>query len=118
MSAPVDEFPGTTCDLFGGYEIFFTRPPASDLPNGLAYKMFRIRWRGNIIVVKRGRNPRGDAIHITRPEVWLINALVERSEPYFPSTSLLSDNHRWLQVQIKKGDFDFPFQGNLEDYSD
>lgn len=83
----VDWFPGTTCRLRNGYDVLFVdrrlwhakRRGHSSVPlNRALQRMFSLDWRGNLIVVKRGRYDRGRAMNITPPELSLIHTVVER----------------------------------------
>ncbi|KAI0713862.1 hypothetical protein C8Q76DRAFT_620824 [Earliella scabrosa] len=65
----VNHFPGTTHRLANGYDIVTVRQ---------IREMFSVKWRGNIIVLKRARRDQDQVVNITRPEVSLINALVHR----------------------------------------
>ena len=44
----------------------------------LIQRMFGLEWMGNILVVKLSRRDRDAAMHITKPEISLLNVLVER----------------------------------------
>lgn len=79
-------FPGTDCYLENGYDIIAVRQsrrrpglqPTCSSPNTTLDHLFAVPWRGNLIVVKRGRRDRTRAVNITRRELTLINTLVER----------------------------------------
>ncbi|KAI0661152.1 hypothetical protein C8Q70DRAFT_912019, partial [Cubamyces menziesii] len=75
----IDYLPGTRCRLNNGYHIISV-PPTSrpHSPNQTLRNLFSVEWAGTIVVVKRGRRHRAHAVHITPPEVSLINAVVER----------------------------------------
>lgn len=80
-------FPGTTCSLANGYDIFSLRRavgrykasgrPGSIPANQTLRHLFSVEWPGNLLVMKRARH-QGRAVHITAPEVSLINAVVQR----------------------------------------
>ena len=83
----VNHFPGTTHRLANGYDIVTVRQSittsvrmrtASSAKNSAVREMFSVKWRGNIIVLKRARRDQDQVVNITRPEVSLINALVHR----------------------------------------
>ncbi|KAI0348938.1 hypothetical protein OH77DRAFT_1526041 [Trametes cingulata] len=79
----VDYFPGMTSQLSNAYDIISLprgrREVTEERANKSLLRMFTIIWGGNLIVIKRtSRGCRG-AMHITHPEVSLINALVEWS---------------------------------------
>ena len=88
-------FPGTECYLSNGYDIVSQserpRPSASEVKlednaserspfhyNRTIRSLFGIDWIGNIVVLKRGRRDRSSVVNITRREISLINALVNR----------------------------------------
>ncbi len=81
-------FPGTGCHLMNGFDIITIRRavgrysasgPRRSIPANQAIRhLFSLEWPGDIIVLKRARY-QGRAVHITAPEVSLINAVVERS---------------------------------------
>lgn len=78
----VNAFPGTTCRLGNGYDIIcnadYNDEDPTQYPNQSLRRMFSVNWPGNLIVVKRSRRGCRGAMHITGPEVSLINTLVER----------------------------------------
>ncbi|KAI9058549.1 hypothetical protein FKP32DRAFT_1581860, partial [Trametes sanguinea] len=82
MATSIDYFPGTDCRLKNGYEIFFMgrrdRRIQRGETNAVLWKLFALKWPGNLIVMKRGFRDRGRTLHITKSEVSLINSLVER----------------------------------------
>ncbi len=74
-------FPGTDCRLGNSFDIITLRPGAAhvtQMANSSIRRLFDTKWMGNLLVVKRGRYDYNRAINITRSEVSLINALVER----------------------------------------
>ena len=82
QTASIDEFPATTCYLANGYNIIFqrrrpTRGSRGAL-NNTVRTLFSLDWLGNIIVIKRARRDRNQAIHITPPEISVINAVVQQ----------------------------------------
>ncbi|KAI1782446.1 hypothetical protein LXA43DRAFT_905780, partial [Ganoderma leucocontextum] len=88
---PIYEFPGTGCFLDNGFDIFISAPPKSRNTaarppiNQTLQRLFSVSWRGSLIVMKRSSRDRR-SIHITRPEISLINVVVQRSV----SNSLIS----------------------------
>lgn len=87
----IDHFPGTRCRLANGYDIISAsgqkrgrkQPPL----NGTLHELFSVDWTGALVVVKRARRHVGRAVHITPPEVSLINVVVERYVAKFPISS-------------------------------
>lgn len=80
--SPVHHFPGTRCRLANGYDIISARGrkrAVKNAPlNGTLQQLFSVEWSGTLVVVKRASRHSGRAVHITSPEVSLINAVVER----------------------------------------
>ncbi|KAH9854425.1 hypothetical protein C2E23DRAFT_726441, partial [Lenzites betulinus] len=77
----VDYFPGTRCRLINGYDIITLTKNAQRKPrraNETLRCQFAVQWPGALMVVKRARRERGRAIHITAPEIALVNTIVER----------------------------------------
>lgn len=84
---PLGYFPGTDCSLQNSYDIVAVPQPSRDCPetdstcsrtNTTLDWLFSVPWRGNLIVVKRGRRDPSRVVHITQPELALIDTLVER----------------------------------------
>ena len=81
----IDTWPGGGADLLNGYEIISlplrgrrTSTPAPGVINNTLLQLFSVEWPGNLIIVKRGQRHRGRVVHITSPEISLINSVVER----------------------------------------
>lgn len=77
----VHTFPGTDCRLVNSFDIITLCPDAAHVThtaNSSIRRLFDTEWTGNLLVVKRGRYDYSRAINITRSEVSLINAMVER----------------------------------------
>ncbi len=82
----VNYFPGTECFLANGYDIVMLahqEDSAADSINSTICRMFGVEWAGNLLVVKRGRRDSTRAVNITRTEISLINAMVERYVEYY-----------------------------------
>ena len=107
----VNDFPGTNIPLQNSYYILAVRQPDPTSPRmhtGCAGKntaiksTMSLRWRGNVIVLKRARRDRDRVMHITRPEIALINTLVHR---YVCSSTdgqflITMSSRRWIQTQL------------------
>ncbi|KAI9065716.1 hypothetical protein FKP32DRAFT_1567365, partial [Trametes sanguinea] len=78
----VDCLPGTLCSLANGYTIISvsqTDHYSGATPRNQAIqRQFSIQWLGSLVIIKRGRRHRARAVHITPPEVSLINSVVQR----------------------------------------
>lgn len=98
QTASVDELPGTTCYLANGYNIIFQRRRAARGSRGplnnTVRTLFSLDWLGNIIVIKRARRDRNQAIHITPPEISVINAVVQQC--VLSDLLRLSSSDGWL----------------------
>ncbi|KAH9848703.1 hypothetical protein C2E23DRAFT_739088, partial [Lenzites betulinus] len=80
--SPVNYFPGTRTRLANGYDILslgrFRRPRSRISTNKTLRHLFDVEWPGALVVVKRARVHTGRAVHITPPEVSLINVVVQQ----------------------------------------
>ncbi|KAI9061812.1 hypothetical protein FKP32DRAFT_1575152, partial [Trametes sanguinea] len=102
--SPINYFPGTRCRLANGYDIVWTkhRKVADGVPvNETLKELFSVEWPGALLVVKWARRHRGQAIHITSPEIALISTIVHR---YVSPAGCLFDTEqtmalRWLQLR-------------------
>ena len=80
----VDYFPGTTSHLSNGYDIICLQTPSttrssrSSPTNNTLNQLFSVEWPGNLVIVKRARYRRDRAVHITPPEISLINTVVQQ----------------------------------------
>lgn len=74
----VHRFPGTDCRLGHSYHVCFAASPFTCARNRLIWRMFGIRWMGNVVVVKCSSREFGRVVHITRYEVRMVCALLER----------------------------------------
>ncbi len=77
----VDYFPGTRCRLGNGYDIVFAKCRKRQRPppiNATILSLFSIRWPGALVIIKRARRDYGRVVHITAPEISLINAITQR----------------------------------------
>ncbi len=97
----VDCFPGTGCYLRNGYDIIVVHPEQDQHNDGERNQAIETGmahlWSGNMVVVKRGRFDRARAVSITRLEVSMISALVERCVP-------APDSHTfWLSGMFTDG---------------
>ncbi|KAI0735611.1 hypothetical protein C8Q76DRAFT_611805, partial [Earliella scabrosa] len=90
----VNDFPGTNIPLQNSYYILAVRQPD---PTTMS-----LRWRGNVIVLKRARRDRDRVMHITRPEIALINTLVHRYVCSSTDGQFLINisTRRWIQRQL------------------
>lgn len=111
---PVDYFPGTRTHLANGYDIVtLRRASRSDCSlhrsrhgvscqcmNRSLCSLFHIGWSGSVVVVKRAKFRRDRAVSITRPEVSLINAVVQRCVRIFESCSSASYTHAQMAAGV------------------
>ena len=83
--SPIDTLPVGGARLANGYDIISLpsryRRSSGRTPeriNKTLLRMFSIEWPGNLIIVKRAQRHRGRVVHITPPEISLINSVVSR----------------------------------------
>lgn len=97
----VDCFPGTNCYLRNGYDIIVAQPRQDENNNAAHNQAIETEmahfWLGNMVVVKRGCSDRARAVSISRPELSMISALVERCV-FAPDSHTL-----WLSSLVTDG---------------
>ncbi len=109
VMSSINYFPGTTCHLKNGYDIFVlprrVRQDTVPKANKSIDRLFSLQWPGNLVVIKRGFRECGSALHITQSEISLINSLTQRlvgtGRP--PESRLTQHWSRWLQMELRVG---------------
>lgn len=97
-------FPGTGCRLQNGYDIVAlplgSRRTRSSV-NNVIRRLFGTEWTGNLLVFKRGRYDTSRTISVSRTEMSLVNALVQRYVCLSRRSScVLSYPISWLELQL------------------